>query len=105
MFVIDLENKGYDDLGPASPAPYLARTLRRQGALLTQYYGTAHNSLPNYIAQISGQAPNPQTQGDCQIYSDFVSSGPTVPPAQVVGPGVRLPGGRADSRRPATAKG
>ena len=51
---------------PASPAPYLARTLRAQGVLLTRYYGTAHNSLPNYIAQISGQGPNAQTQADCQ---------------------------------------
>ena len=74
VFVINLENKGYDEtFGPDSPAPYLAKTLRAKGQLLTQYYGIAHNSLPNYIAQISGQGPNPQTQGDCQIYSDFVA--------------------------------
>ena len=70
VFVVNLENKGYDEtFGPGSPAPYLSKTLRRQGQLLTQYYGTAHNSLPNYIAQISGQGPNAQTQGDCQTYS------------------------------------
>ncbi len=27
------------------------------GALLTQYYGTGHVSLDNYISMISGQAP------------------------------------------------
>jgi hypothetical protein len=71
VFVINLENKGYDQtFGPSSPAPYLSRDLRAKGQLLTQFYGVAHNSLPNYIAQISGQRPNPQTQGDCQVYSE-----------------------------------
>jgi len=75
VFVINLENLGYDEtFGPDSPAPYLSRTLRGKGQLLTQYYGTAHNSLPNYLAQVSGQGPNPQTQGDCQVYSDFVDT-------------------------------
>ncbi len=70
VFVINIENKGYDDTwGPTSAAPYLARTLRSQGVLLNTYYGTAHNSQPNYVAQICGQGPNPQMQGDCQIYS------------------------------------
>ncbi len=91
VFVINLENKGYDEtFGPDSPAPYLSKTLTAQGQLLTQYYGTAHNSLPNYIAQISGQGPNPQTQGDCQVYSDFVQTG-TVAPEQAVGDGCVYP--------------
>ena len=91
VFVINLENKGYDEtFGPDSPAPYLSKTLTAKGQLLTQYYGTAHNSLPNYIAQISGQGPNPQTQGDCQVYSDFVQTG-TVAPEQAVGNGCVYP--------------
>jgi len=91
VFVINLENKGYDETwGPGSPAPYLSETLRRQGVLLTQYYGTAHNSLPNYQAQISGQGPNKQTQGDCQSYSPFVGAG-TVAPGQYVGEGCVFP--------------
>jgi hypothetical protein len=49
--------------------------LRDQGQLLTQYYGTAHASLGNYIAQISGQAPNPNTQADCVGYVDFAATG------------------------------
>jgi len=91
VFVVNLENKGYDQtFGPGSPAPYLSTTLRSQGQLLSQYYGTAHNSLPNYIAQISGQGPNPQTQGDCQVYSDFARTG-TVAPGQAVGNGCVYP--------------
>ncbi|HEY1158887.1 MAG TPA: hypothetical protein VGE95_21705, partial [Arthrobacter sp.] len=59
IFVINLENKGYDSVwGDNSPAPYLSGTLRKKGVLLTNYYGIAHNSLPNYLAQISGQRPN-----------------------------------------------
>jgi hypothetical protein len=93
VFVINLENKGYDTtFGPGSPAPYLSQTLRSQGQLLTQYYGTAHNSLPNYLAQVSGQGPNPQTQGDCQTYSDFVQTG-TAAPDQAVGNGCVFPAG------------
>jgi phosphatidylinositol-3-phosphatase len=91
LFVINLENKGFDETwGPGSQAPYLSRTLRSKGVLLTQYYGTAHNSLPNYIGQISGQGPNLQTQEDCQFYSQFAGAG-TVPPQQYVGDGCVYP--------------
>lgn len=91
VFVINLENKGYDQTwGPGSAAPYLSTTLRDKGVLLNQYFGVAHNSLANYIAQISGQGPNPQTQGDCQAYSSFVGAG-TVPPGQAVGQGCVYP--------------
>src|SRR4051812_28543035 len=74
VFVIVLENKTYEEtFGSDSPAPYLATTLPAQGVLLRQYHGTGHFSLDNYISMNSGQAPNPQTQGDCQDYTDFVS--------------------------------
>lgn len=76
VFVINLENKGYDRVwGSGSAAAYLAGTLRSQGVLLTNYYGIAHNSLPNYLAQISGQQPNKSTRQDCHIYSPFTPSG------------------------------
>jgi phospholipase C len=76
VFVINLENKGFDEtFGSASPATYLNKTLRPQGQLLTQYYGIGHASLDNYIAQVSGQAPNPSTQADCVLYVEFVEQG------------------------------
>jgi hypothetical protein len=76
VFVINLENESYvDTWAPASPAVYLNKTLRPQGQLLTQYFGIGHASLDNYIAQISGQAPNPETQSDCITFTDFVSTG------------------------------
>ena len=105
VFVVNLENKGYDEtFGPDSPAPYLSKTLTAKGQLLTQYYGTAHNSLPNYVAQISGQGPNPQTQGDCQVYSDFVADRDRRAAAGRR-QRVRLPRGREDRRRPARGEG
>jgi hypothetical protein len=73
VFTIILENKNYGEtFGPNSFAPYLSKTLTAQGELLTNYYGIGHNSLDNYIALVSGQAPNVVTQGDCQIYQDFI---------------------------------
>ena len=92
VFVINIENKGYDEtFGAGTESPYLAGPLRRKGVLLNSYYAVAHNSLPNYIAQISGQAPNAQTQSDCQIYSRFETTGPNQAPGQAVGAGCVLP--------------
>ena len=75
VFLIVLENEGYAATF-ASPAadPYLATTLPAAGALLANYYGIGHHSADNYIAMISGQAPNPLTQGDCLRYANFPSS-------------------------------
>src|SRR6476646_12244667 len=76
VFVIWMENKDYDQTFAAQnpPAPYLAKTLPAMGALLPEYHGTGHFSLDNYISVISGQGPNPQTQADCQIYTDFAGT-------------------------------
>ncbi len=72
VFVIVLENESASStFGPNSQAPYLAKTLTGEGAYVPNYYGIGHESNDNYIAMISGQAPNPQNQADCQIFSDF----------------------------------
>ncbi len=66
VFIIVLENKSYSDtFGTSTQDPYLQNTLVPQGALLTQYYGTGHVSLDNYISLISGQAPTQDTTNDC----------------------------------------
>lgn len=91
VFVINIENKGYDQTwGKGSDAPYLAKTLRKQGVLLDHYYGTAHNSQGNYIAQVSGQGPNPDMQGDCQNFPEFIRTSTTAP-QQAVGRGCVFP--------------
>ena len=72
VFVLLLENQSYGvTFGSQSPASYLARTLPARGALLSQYYAIGHASLGNYIALVSGQAPNLATQLDCSTYADF----------------------------------
>jgi hypothetical protein len=72
LWVLELENEGYaDTFGSPSTDPYLARTLVSQGALLRNYYGIGHDSLDNYVAQISGQAPNFQTGQDCEYFTRF----------------------------------
>jgi hypothetical protein len=91
VFVINLENKGYDKVwGAGSAAPYLSQTLRAQGVLLSQYYGIAHNSNPDYLAQISGQASNEMTRKDCPTYARFQQTG-TTEPGQVQGTGCVYP--------------
>ncbi len=66
VFIIVLENKNYaDTFGTSTQDPYLRQSLVPMGALLTQYYGTGHVSLDNYIALISGQAATPDTADDC----------------------------------------
>jgi hypothetical protein len=94
VFTIVLENKSYDEtFGPNSLAPYLSKQLTAQGELLTNYYAIGHNSLDNYIALVSGQAPNVVTQSDCQIYQDFLpgSSIQVDINGQIVGQGCVFP--------------
>ncbi len=75
VWVIVLENKGYaSTFGDPSADPYLAQTLPAQGALLQNYYATGHESNDNYISMISGQPPNPQSQGDCQVFDEFAGA-------------------------------
>src|SRR5579884_2959825 len=55
----------------ADKSLYLAQTLEKRGLMLPNYYGVGHESLDNYIAMTSGQAPNMSTQQDCQSFVNF----------------------------------
>lgn len=91
VFVIVLENEGFDvTFGPNSKAPFLSKTLTSQGVLLSQYYGTGHVSLDNYIAMISGQSATPQTRNDCFTYADFILKG-MASDGQAIGTGCVYP--------------
>ena len=95
VFVIVLENEGFNTtFGTAAqqnPATqFLAQTLPSQGVLLSQYYGTGHVSLDNYIAMISGQSSTVQTHVDCTFYDDFKLTGVT-PDGQAIGTGCVYP--------------
>jgi phosphatidylinositol-3-phosphatase len=91
VFVIVLENENAaTTFGPNSPAPYLAQGLPAKGVFIPNYYGVTHLSLGNYVAMVSGQGANPQTQADCVFYSDFVG-GVIGPDGQALGDGCVYP--------------
>src|SRR5579859_449732 len=104
VIVIDLENEDESTtFGPNSPAKYLNDTLLPAGEFVKNYYAVGHVSLDNYIAQVSGQAPNLLTSSDCVssitslagAYTD-VTPGPLDPnqaayPGQVDGQGCVFP--------------
>ena len=91
VFLIVLENEdAATTFSARSPAPYLATTLRRQGAFIPNYYGIAHHSLSNYLALISGQAPTLVTQADCPVFLDLRPGRPR-PDGQVFGQGCVYP--------------
>jgi hypothetical protein len=93
VFIIVLENENYaDSFGPNTKAPYLAKKLTAKGELMPNYYGIGHLSLDNYIAMVSGQAPNPQTQADCEVFNDFLPGTPTSD-GQYIGTGCVYPPG------------
>ena len=72
VWFIILENKSYDaTFTGLNNNTYLWQTLPSQGTLLTNYYGTGHYSLDNYVALASGQAPEVDTQNDCPVYKDM----------------------------------
>ena len=72
VWIIELENEGLSQsFGDKAADPYLAVVLRSEGALLKNYFAVGHDSLDNYVAQISGQAPDHATQNDCGVWTRF----------------------------------
>ena len=76
VFVITMENKDFSDsFGTSTQDPYL-QSLTKQGALLSNYYGTGHVSLDNYISMMSGQPSTQETESDCFAgFNDVVAAG------------------------------
>jgi len=104
VFVIALENQSYvSTFGNPSADPYLASTLPSAGALLTNYYGTGHESNDNYVSIVSGQPPNSENQSDCQIFDDSV--GTLLPNGVAAGQGCVYPTNVASIGNQLTAKG
>ncbi len=93
IFIIVLENESFARTFAAnSQAPYLAHTLSGKGALLRRYYGIGHSSLDNYIALVSGQAPNVATQRDCKKFKEFELDQPKLDQnGQAIGSGCVYP--------------
>ncbi len=92
VFVIVLENESYGDVFRANTSlPYLGGALAAHGVLLRQYFAIGHASADNYVAMISGQAPDPATHNDCTTYSAFTGSSRLDAQGQVHGDGCVYP--------------
>jgi hypothetical protein len=89
VFLIVLENKSFDNtFGDSTQDPYLRQTLVPMGALLSQYYGTGHYSLDNYISMISGQASTADSEADCATsYSSELSNFDDIQPSGITADG------------------
>ncbi len=75
VWLIILENKSYDEsFTGLNQNSYLWQTLPEQGALLTNYYGTGHFSMDNYISLVSGQAPSYAVQDDCSTTANMTNN-------------------------------
>ncbi|HXA27988.1 MAG TPA: alkaline phosphatase family protein [Candidatus Angelobacter sp.] len=92
VWVVMLENESESaTFGQGGDAKLQA--LAKKGTYVSSYYGIAHESLPNYIALLGGQAPTPQTQSDCQAYQDVSPATPSSD-GQVTGQGCVYPASR-----------
>ncbi len=74
VWLIILENKSYDaTFTGLNQNSYLWKDLPAQGALLTNYYGTGHSSMDNYLSVVSGQAPSEDVQDDCSTTDNLLN--------------------------------
>lgn len=72
VFVIALSTPSYDAaFGAGSVAHYLNGRLRKHGTLLRDYQSLSTGELPDYLAMIGGQGPNPDTSAGCSTYAEF----------------------------------
>ena len=66
VMVIELENEDASAFfGANSAATFITKTLEPMGTLIQNYDAVGHVSADNYIAQVSGQAPNQVSSSDC----------------------------------------
>jgi hypothetical protein len=75
VMVIELENESESSLFGSGDANYIDDSLEPLGTLVNNYYAVGHVSLDNYIAEVSGQAPNQLTSSDCITPAGFAISG------------------------------
>ncbi len=92
MFLITLTAPSYTDaFSTSSVATYLNHTLVPRGTLLSGYETLGLTALPDYLALLSGQAPNADTRGECATYAEFPASAKPASNGQVPGDGCVYP--------------
>jgi hypothetical protein len=92
VFVIALSTPSFDAaFGAGSPAHYLNHVLRPKGTLLGGYETLGDAQLPDYLAMISGQAPNPDTNSECPTFAEFAAGAKPGADGQLAGAGCVYP--------------
>ncbi|MGZ4183303.1 MAG: alkaline phosphatase family protein [Solirubrobacteraceae bacterium] len=92
VFMIALSTTSFEAaFGQQSVARYLNTKLRPRGTFLGGYETLAGSELPDYLALISGQAPNDDTLGGCSTYAEFPAKVKPSVDGQVPGPGCVYP--------------
>lgn len=92
VFVVVVSTPSFQAaFGRGSAATYLNGTLRLKGVLLSGYRTLGTEALPDYLAMVSGQAPNKDTEQDCTTYAEFPSKAAPAKDGLVPGAGCIYP--------------
>ena len=93
VFVIVLENEGYaQTFGDPSRRPLPRhRPCRRRAPSSASTTGSATSPTTTTSRSVSGQAPNPDNQADCQVFGNFPASVPVASDGQIGGSGCVFP--------------
>jgi hypothetical protein len=92
VFVIALSTPSFDAVwGASSRAKYLNHALKPAGTFLGGYETLSTAELPDYLAIVSGQAPNADTEAGCATYSEFAAGVSPAANGQVAGAGCVYP--------------
>jgi hypothetical protein len=83
VFMVYMENKGYNDIVGSTRAPFLNSLINAYGQA-NQYYGLTHPSLPNYYPVVGGtdfgltyNCATPCIDADTTLVSNITAAGKT----------------------------
>jgi hypothetical protein len=85
------ENSYESTFSATAAAPYLTRTLPKEGLLIPNYYGVTTGVLANEIALLSGQGPTIETAANCPNYTAITPATVSETAGQVEGAGCAYP--------------
>jgi hypothetical protein len=106
VFVIALSTPSFEDSwGTSSSMHYLDKTLKKKGVFLGGYETLGSAELPDYLALVSGQAPNSDTEDECATYAEFPTGTSPSASGQVPGTGCIYPNTSLTAADQVTAAG
>jgi phosphatidylinositol-3-phosphatase len=85
------ENSYESTFSATAAAPYLTRTLPKEGLLIPNYYGVTAGVLANEIALLSGQGPTLETAANCPGFTAITPATVSETAGQIEGAGCAYP--------------